>query len=487
MPPITPQGSRTGLLTSLVIFVILFVTATIFAIYFNVQLRSKEQDFEHYKLQYKDVVADTAFSTPEFTSLQALKTDTSNPTYADMSILDIALKQRADLAQAITGTPGDPAAAQKTVTDTLQSVNKKLAPEGVKLPSDHDNLAGAVNLLSDTVASQQKQLQDANNKLKEAQAAQAAAEKKLADVSAAHDKALADARAQGQAALDQLNQQFTSNKGVIDQLQKDSADAAKKAQDAAQAVQTQMAELNNQVKKEADANRALQAKLGNRRVDVTSAAVRQGDGRIVRIPGNGICYINLGQGDQVTPGMTFEVYDQAEGVPPIPQNATGDEQLPVGKASIEITRVGTTSSECRIVRTSPGAVLSEGDVIANLVYDPNNKYNFFVYGNFDLANTGRPNPADGEVIKRLVTQWGGKVVDQVNVDTDFVVLGKEPTLPSYSKEELESPLNADKLAKAQAELEKYHEIMQTARDLHIPILNQNRFLYYIGYYDQAKR
>ena len=42
MPPITPQNTRTGLLSTLVIFVILFVTAAIFAIYFNVQLRATE-------------------------------------------------------------------------------------------------------------------------------------------------------------------------------------------------------------------------------------------------------------------------------------------------------------------------------------------------------------------------------------------------------------------------------------------------------------
>src|SRR4051812_47414315 len=118
MPPIAPQGSRSGLVSALVVFTILFVTATIFAIYFNVQLRSKEQDFENYKKQYHDVVAETAFSTPEFTALQALKQDASAG-YADSSIMDIALKQRSDLAQAITGAPGDPAAATKAVTDAL--------------------------------------------------------------------------------------------------------------------------------------------------------------------------------------------------------------------------------------------------------------------------------------------------------------------------------------------------------------------------------
>src|SRR5437763_1915650 len=79
-----------------------------------------------------------------------------------------------------------------------------------------------------------------------------------------------------------------------------------KAQEAAQTDRTRMAGLNPEMQKEADTNKGLQAKLAGHRVDVTSAAIRQGDGRIVRIPGNGICYINLGQGDQVTPGLTFE-------------------------------------------------------------------------------------------------------------------------------------------------------------------------------------
>jgi hypothetical protein len=210
------------------------------------------------------------------------------------------------------------------------------------------------------------------------------------------------------------------------------------------------------------------------------------DAKIIRVPNNEVCYINLGFGDQVTPGLTFEVYDKAEGVPPIPDNVTGDEQLPVGKASIEITHVGTTSSECRIVKLAPGAVLSEGDVIENLVYDPHTKYNFYVYGKFDLAGNGRPNDPDADVIKRLVTQWGGKLTDQVNVDTDFLVLGSEPVLPNFSKDDLTAE-NQDKLQKAQDALNKYQEIENEAKELHIPIMNQNRFLYYVGFYDQAKR
>jgi len=36
-------------------------------------------------------------------------------------------------------------------------------------------------------------------------------------------------------------------------------------------------------------------------------------------------------------------------------------------------------------------------------------------------------------------------------------------------------------------LDKYLNIQSEAIHLSIPILNQNRFLYFVGYYDQAKR
>jgi hypothetical protein len=59
-------------------------------------------------------------------------------------------------------------------------------------------------------------------------------------------------------------------------------------------------------------------------------------------------------------------------------------------------------------------------------------------------------------------------------------------LPEFSKDDL-TPENQKKLQDAQDALEKYQEIRQQAKDLHIPVLNQNRFLYYVGYYDQATR
>jgi hypothetical protein len=229
---------------------------------------------------------------------------------------------------------------------------------------------------------------------------------------------------------------------------------------------------------------SVQARLNEFRVDPTRAVVQRADGQIVRVPGNGQCFIDIGRGDQVVAGMTFEVYDKTRGIPPA-GDPTNDNNLPVGKASIEVIEPGPSSSLCRVIRLNYGEALAEGDLIVNLVYDRNTKYNFVVYGNFDLDQNGVATPQDAEVIKRLVTQWGGNVVSDINVNTDFVVLGKEPVIPDRPDET--DPVAMARYVQAVAEADQYAEISAQARSYRLPILNQNRFLYMVGYYEQSRK
>jgi hypothetical protein len=121
----------------------------------------------------------------------------------------------------------------------------------------------------------------------------------------------------------------------------------------------------------------------------------------------------------------------------------------------------------------------------NLVYNTHTQFKFCVFGEFDLANTGSPTAGDVDVIRRLVTQWGGALTDRVNIDTDFLVLGKEPVVSPLP--DSPTPVDQDRHDKAQAAYDKFIQVQTDAIHLNIPILNQNRFLYFVGYYDQAKR
>ncbi len=64
----------------------------------------------------------------------------------------------------------------------------------------------------------------------------------------------------------------------------------------------------------------------------------------------------------------------------------------------------------------------------------------------------------------------------------------EPTLPVATREELEeNPIRKFEYEKAEQAFKAYEDIKTRAVDLHIPVLNQNRFLFLIGYFDQARR
>src|SRR5262249_40905431 len=154
--------------------------------------------------------------------------------------------------------------------------------------------------------------------------------------------------------------------------------------------------------------------------------------------------------------MTFEIYDKNEG---IPRTGGSEDQLPIGKGSLEVTHVSVDSSECHVVKLQPGAQLFVGDLIANIIYDANVKLNFRVYGDFDIDQNGVATPQETEIVKRLVVQWGGSLTDKIDVDTDFVVMGKEPVLPNVTKEQLEAnPILKFDYEKAEQALKAYEEI-----------------------------
>jgi len=152
-----------------------------------------------------------------------------------------------------------------------------------------------------------------------------------------------------------------------------------------------------------------------------------------------------------------------------------------------VINVGQNSSSCRIIRMATGQTLTQGDVCANLVYDRNTKLKFYVYGKFDMDNNGVATDAEAEVIKNLITRWGGQIVDKLGTDVDFVVMGKEPQMPTYSAEELQQPIPAAKAAEAKAAIDAYDKVRNEAVGLHLPLMNQTSFLYYTGYFDASKR
>ena len=242
--------------------------------------------------------------------------------------------------------------------------------------------------------------------------------------------------------------------------------------------EAELASKTNEVTRLEERLKTTQARFDRIRVGVTDPITRAGDGVISGFSGKEIVYINLGEGQQIIPGMTFEVYDKSRGIPQIKDPLEQDQ--PAGKATIEVLRVLPSTSECRVTRIAHGMNLMQGDPILNIVYDANIKYNFLVFGKFDLDHNGVATLQDADVVKRIITQWGARVSPKLGVDTDFLVLGKEPVVPTLTAEQLNDPLEVTKQQKATEELTAYQDVLKEAREMHIPILNQNRFLNFTG-------
>ena len=195
------------------------------------------------------------------------------------------------------------------------------------------------------------------------------------------------------------------------------------------------------------------------------------DGTIISVDARErMVYINLAANDKIYRGLTFGVYDGLDKTVP----ASGQ-----GKATIEVVEILDSISRCRVVETRTTNPIIKGDIIANLIWDKDKEFNFCVVGDFDFDMDGEVNIDGYERIVNLVKSWGGKVVNNVSVDTDFLVYGYEPMAPqnilSGSQEA------TDAAEKAMQKVEQYKMAIDEGARLGVPSFNMKRFFRFIGY------
>jgi len=468
------------LITAVVVFTIGFVTSTILAIYYGVAL-SKAQD------QIKTNTERTRLFYVESTSPQVqrlLQLAKTNVTLREHSALAASIWETQELAEALVGKDSAsttrPTGAIDKARDALAAARDKL--NGIQLPPD---IVGAIIALTNYATGQQQQVTDLRNtqltaatdaaqRIKDAEELTRKAQEDVAAVIAVKQQALDDA----QKAHQEYQKRAAEDHQLMDKQSQEYNAALHKHEEVEASLNKKIGDLDKEID-------AFKDRLGHRRVAVEEPIVRQPDGQILSVASDDVVYINLGRADHVIEGMTFQVYDRRTGIPKLGDGMSKD-NMPTGLASIEVERVNADSSECRAT-LQPNQHISQGDLIANLIYDRNLKYNFFIYGKFDLAQMNRPNDADRNKIMDLVHRWGGRVQRDINVDTDFVILGAEPTVDDFTSEQLQDPFYVRKKNDEEAELKAYGDLVTKATDLHIPVMNQNRFLYFIGYYEAAQR
>lgn len=187
------------------------------------------------------------------------------------------------------------------------------------------------------------------------------------------------------------------------------------------------------------------------------------DGEIVEVaPDREVAYINLGHNDRVRRGMRFASFRREKG------------GMPVWKATLEVVRLHNTWCEARILVSEPDEFEDEthqlhrryydnhdpvlsGDYVANPVYQRSKTPKFVLAGVLDMHTR--------EEAEFLIRSDGGEVMDEVGVDTTFLVVGSIP-------DENAQP----------AEFDRYHRSFDMARTLKCEIITERSFNRYLRNY-----
>ena len=214
----------------------------------------------------------------------------------------------------------------------------------------------------------------------------------------------------------------------------------------------------------------LRSKINSNRMNTVDPSLLV-DGRVLEVGSGNEVFINRGELDHIVLGMTFDIYESAS-------QLRFDEggNLPRGKATIEVVKVGPTTSTAKIKRSTSSQPIIRDNIIVNPVYDPEYKFSFIVHGNFDADGDGEPE-SNNRFIKNQISRWGGIVIEDDGVipgDLDFLVLGITPRKPTHQPSRGASPAMMDAYAKQQRAYDDYENLQEAAKAAQVPILTANR-------------
>jgi hypothetical protein len=441
------SGGSTGVLVALVVFVVLTLGLLVTSIFLykyktEAELASSEAKTE----------LDLFISAPERGGSDAANIRAST---GGASVFGYMLNQIRDTGQFVANDRNADIARMRATLGLESNDSVQDAMRGLK--QDRDNRAQQASAAEKKAADIAKQLEEAQRELAEARKA---GEKTAAEVTAS----IAGYRE----AAEGYRAEFNDAKTALDQARADNETTYTAKIDE---LQTEIDALREKLQRADERVAALQRKVDATTISASNPAALV-DARIVEYDAKeGTVFIDIGANKRVVPGMTFEVFDDA---PSIAAAANGGNNR--GKASIQVIKIGDTTSTCRILRGSGSRPIVKDDVVANAVYNPNYKFKFLVHGKFDVNNDGKATTGEADFIKNRIAEWGGEVLDRdtLSGDLDFLVLGVEPSMPSpLSGDATDAQILAYTEQNNAREL--YDALLRSAMDAEIPVLNWTRF------------
>ncbi len=476
--PARRRKQSNAMLYTLITFVGLFIAATTVAVVFYVKAEENRARLEDAEREMNDLASDR--------ERQATGTTIGAKTSA-VSWLGTMISYLDHTVSVVVGGVPEPTSAEVKVNNLNAKVAAAVKSAGAYVDLGDPNAAdpnrvGLVPVITALTA-----------KLESTQKAELAARQQLADLQTELDnvnKANADTQEKMLAEKAELQKEVETAKQDYADLQ------TLLQQTTAQQIQTLQSRLEqteNNVKTLNDTLLKTQAELKMAQDMMKSAQdelakiepgpnrevlAQELDGQVILIDDHAqVVHLNIGRNDRVYRGLTFSVYDRGAGIPKDGK----------GKAEVEVFDVADTYSAARIIRSKLNKPILMGDAVANLIWDSNKTNVFVIAGDFDLDNDEEIDETAPDKIRGLIEKWGARVDDAISVDTDFIVVGKQPTVltkPTLEEEEID-PRARQRYEDSLQRLARYNELLGQAQTLWIPVFTYEKFLYFTGYEPQV--
>lgn len=210
----------------------------------------------------------------------------------------------------------------------------------------------------------------------------------------------------------------------------------------------------------------------------SEVVTHKSDGKILLVDNQAkVVHLNIGRDDHVYPGLSFAVYDKNM---PIPKDGKG-------KAEIKVFSIDKNISTALITKSEIKRPIILDDIVANLIWDSDKINVFSIEGEFDLDGDGKIENNAVDKIKTLIEKWGGRVANDISIETDFLVLGIQPGIlirPTATELEMD-PMATERYEASRQKRAHYAQVKSQAQALLIPVFNYERFLFFIGYKTQS--
>ena len=442
-------SAGTGVIVSLVVFVLLTVLLAVLSILLWGRLREAQQSVDTAD-QHLGEYASASERTADW--MDQIKNSSGRS-----SVVGFLHDENGDLKGLLGGT----------ASESTDSIRTRLTTLGLSTDS---TAFDQISMLSRKLAETKTARSELDRRVITAEGAVSDLQGRLADVEAQHE-------AVAQAAAREL-EPFRDAESRHDARLSEAIDAFKQAE---ARTKDRHFEENADLEDENDELRRRNTILTSRLTDLESLYARDrieptdpsllSDGRVIEIVGSDRVYIDRGRQDHVVLGMTFEIYDDAAQIRPDEEG-----RMPRGKASVQVLKVGETTSTAKITRSDLRQPVLANDVIANAIYDPNYTFKFMVHGKFDLNQDEAATDEEAGYLRDRIQRWGAEVVegDALPGDLDFLVLGQQPVEPDRPQGASLSPQEWQDYTRKRQVYETYQNLLDSAREARVPVLNQHR-------------